>query len=104
MQIDVTRISSRNLGRDDRIVGSHGKEVRFPYLAEDVVTYLSNLPINIKTQPGLDTRGKGDKLLLRQLAKKMGMFRASAEPKRAIQFGARSAKMVDGKAKGHHIF
>ncbi|KAJ3139079.1 Asparagine synthetase domain-containing protein 1 [Physocladia obscura] len=99
LQKDVLRISKRNLGRDDRIVSDHGREIRFPYLDEEVITELSSLPVHLKTDLRLP-KGVGDKLLLRQLATQLGLVRASVEVKRAVQFGARTAKMTDGKEKG----
>ncbi|KAJ1568622.1 Asparagine synthetase domain-containing protein 1 [Cladochytrium tenue] len=99
LQLDVSRISSRNLGRDDRVISDHGKEVRFPYLDEAVVDFLSKTPVHIKTDPRLP-KGQGDKMLLRLLASKMGLSRASKEAKRAVQFGARTAKMEDSKETG----
>ncbi|KAJ3142614.1 Asparagine synthetase domain-containing protein 1 [Irineochytrium annulatum] len=99
LQLDVSRISSRNLGRDDRIISDHGKEVRFPYLAEPVVSYLSSVPVHIKVDPRYP-RGHGEKLLLRRLAYRIGLPRAAGEWKRAVQFGARTAKMMDIREKG----
>ncbi|KAJ3064810.1 Asparagine synthetase domain-containing protein 1 [Podochytrium sp. JEL0797] len=99
LQKDVSRISKRNLGRDDRIVSDHGREIRFPYLSEAVISFLSAVPVQIKTDPRLG-RGVGDKLLLRQMAVSLGLGRASLEVKRAVQFGARTAKMIDGREKG----
>ncbi|KAI8620324.1 asparagine synthase-domain-containing protein [Chytriomyces sp. MP71] len=99
LQKDVSRISKRNLGRDDRIVSDHNREIRFPYLSESLITYLSSLPVHIKTDPRLP-RGVGDKLLLRQMAASLGLVRASVEVKRAVQFGARTAKMINGREKG----
>ncbi|KAJ3300374.1 hypothetical protein HK104_001337 [Borealophlyctis nickersoniae] len=100
VQMDVDRISSRNLGRDDRIVSDHGREVRFPFLDEAVVQTLASLPIHIKTDPRRP-KGVGEKMLLRQLAlHKLTLIRASGEPKRAVQFGARTARMENGRQKG----
>jgi asparagine synthetase B (glutamine-hydrolysing) len=100
---DVSRISGRNLGRDDRIISDHGKEVRFPFLDENVIYFLSSLPVHLKTDPRYD-RSVGDKLLLRQLASaKLDLQRASSEAKRAVQFGARTAKMEFSKQKGHDL-
>lgn len=100
IQRDVNRISTRNLGRDDRIISDHGKEVRFPFLDEDVIQFLCRVPINLKVDPRF-SKGIGDKLLLRLVANKiLGLDRASTEPKRAIQFGARTAKMEHGQQKG----
>ncbi|KAJ3129119.1 Asparagine synthetase domain-containing protein 1 [Nowakowskiella sp. JEL0407] len=100
IKLDVERIASRNLGRDDRIVSDHGKEVRFPFLDESVVSYLSSLPINLKVDPRFE-KGIGEKIILRRLAnEKLKISRVSTEPKRAVQFGARSARMVDTDEKG----
>jgi asparagine synthetase B (glutamine-hydrolysing) len=100
LQVDVGRISTRNLGRDDRIISDHGKELRFPYLDESVMTFLSSLPVYIKTDPRYE-RAVGDKILLRLMAAELGLERASIEAKRAMQFGTRSAKMENTK-KGHY--
>ena len=57
------------------------------------------MPIHLKVDPRYG-RGVGEKLLLRQLAYKVGLSRASREPKRAVQFGARTAKMESGSQTG----
>ncbi|KAK9767775.1 hypothetical protein K7432_002158 [Basidiobolus ranarum] len=101
IQFDVDRISTRNLGRDDRIISSHGKEARFPYLDEKLVEFLNSLPIYLKTDMRFE-RGIGEKLLLRLAAQELGLVNASRFWKRAIQFGARTAKMEDNKEKGNH--
>ncbi|KAJ3385118.1 Asparagine synthetase domain-containing protein 1 [Entophlyctis sp. JEL0112] len=100
LQKDVSRISYRNLGRDDRIASDHGRELRFPYLDERVITILAETRVHVKTDPRF-ARGVGDKTLLRYLAaRRLGLLRASREAKRAVQFGARTAKMVNGREKG----
>lgn len=91
--------------RDDRIISDHGKEVRFPYLDEEVIAFLSSVPIDYKIQPTLE-KGVGDKILLRRLAmdKRVGpLALTSREAKRAIQFGARTAKMESKKEKGDNL-
>ncbi|XP_068185294.1 asparagine synthetase domain-containing protein 1 [Antennarius striatus] len=94
LAMELDRISSRNLGRDDRVIGDHGKEARFPYLDEDVVSYLNSLPVWEKTDLTLP-RGVGEKLLLRLMAKRLGLGQSAVLPKRAMQFGSRIAKMED---------
>ncbi|OMJ16739.1 Asparagine synthetase domain-containing protein 1 [Smittium culicis] len=85
--------------RDDRIISDHGKEARFPFLDEEVVDFLNGLQVDEKMDMRLG-KGFGDKLLLRLLAYKLGLVCASMQPKRAIQFGARTAKMESSKDKG----
>ncbi|XP_050402264.1 asparagine synthetase domain-containing protein 1 [Patella vulgata] len=98
IKMEMQRISARNLGRDDRIIGDHGKEARFPFLDEKVVQHLSSLPIHIKAQLDLP-RGLGEKLLLRLSAYSIGLLNTSCFPKRAIQFGSRIAKLENNKEK-----
>ena len=99
LQLDLDRLSRRNLGRDDRCISDHGKEARFPFLDEDVVCYLSSLPIWLKTWPDLN-RGLGDKYLLRKLARSLGLDRCCSLPKRAIQFGSRASRFGPTRSKG----
>ncbi|KAG2023253.1 asparagine synthase [Coprinopsis cinerea AmutBmut pab1-1] len=98
LQLEIDRIPQRNLGRDDRIISSHGKETRHPFLSLDVVSFLAGLPVHYKLDPRLEV-GKGDKTLLRLLARKLGLVEASSRKKRAMQFGSHSARM-DGERRG----
>ncbi|KAJ2073022.1 hypothetical protein GGI09_009011, partial [Coemansia sp. S100] len=99
IRLDVQRIATRNLGRDDRIVSDNSKEARYPFLAANVVRYLSAVPLHRKMDMRYQ-RGIGEKLLLRLLAHQLGLTQASMLAKRAIQFGARTAKMESSRAKG----
>ncbi|CDO93727.1 unnamed protein product [Kluyveromyces dobzhanskii CBS 2104] len=92
LQRQINQIHDRNLNRDDKVIANHGVEVRYPFLSEDVVQFSVNLPLNYKT----------NKLILRAVSKDiLGLDFISEEPKRAIQFGARSAKMTkDSNKKG----
>ncbi|KAL8586123.1 Asparagine synthetase domain-containing protein 1 [Nucella lapillus] len=102
VNMEIHRISARNLGRDDRIIADHGKESRFPFLDEDVVALLASLPIHHKADLRFP-RGVGEKLLLRLLALRLGLPQTSALPKRAIQFGSRIAKLEQSKEKGNQV-
>ncbi|KAK5827385.1 asparagine synthase-domain-containing protein [Linnemannia elongata] len=94
LQLDLDRISTRNLGRDDRIISDHGKEARYPFLSTNVVQFLSKLRVDLKVDLRYP-RGVGEKILLRHVARELGFNRASSHWKRAVQFGARTAKMTD---------
>jgi len=98
LQLEIDRIPLRNLGRDDRIISSHGKETRHPFLSLDVVSFLAELPIHHKMDPRLRV-GLGDKMLLRLAMGKVGLELASTRKKRAMQFGSHSARM-EGERRG----
>lgn len=99
LAVELDRISSRNLGRDDRIISDHGREARFPFLDEQVVSFLNEKPIWLKANLNFP-RGVGEKLLLRLLAYKIGLKEAAVLPKRAIQFGSRIARCENSHEKG----
>ena len=107
---DINVIYERNLGRDDRVMSSWGKELRYPYLDNGVVSFIIN-SIEPELKVGFEwvtqVTKKGEKrckkftrkVLLRRLAEKLGFPLAASEIKRAIQFGAKSAKLEVGQSK-----
>lgn len=99
LQLEMDRISTRNLGRDDRVISAHGKETRHPFLSLTIVNFLVGLPAYIKLDPRLEV-GVGDKMLLRLAARKLGLVEASTRKKRAMQFGSHAARMEMGIADG----
>ena len=99
LQLDQARLWERNLGRDDRICADHGKEARFPYLDVHVTNLLRSLPLEHVCDFSLPP-GQGDKLILRLVAKRMGLDVASGLVKRAIQFGSRISHLSDVKRFG----
>lgn len=99
MRLDVQRIWKRNMGRDDRCISDHGKEARFPFLDESVIGTLLEIPLWEIAK--LDEPvGKGDKKILREVAKLLGLQEAAFLPKRAIQFGSRIARESNRKNFG----
>lgn len=114
LELDFSRLGIRNLGRDDRVISHWGKEVRYPYLDEDLVAWVLPRPTWEKCGFGQTESHKNcllsggfalqpSKLILRLLASRLGITRAAAEQKRAIQFGTRTAKMETGKNKGTEV-
>ncbi|KAI0724371.1 asparagine synthase-domain-containing protein [Cerioporus squamosus] len=97
LQTEIDRIPTRNLGRDDRVISSWGKETRHPFLSLSVVNFLAELPVHLKMDPRLEA-GLGEKLLLRLAARKLGLVEASSRKKRAMQFGSHSARMAPGES------
>ncbi|KUI63731.1 hypothetical protein VM1G_10585 [Cytospora mali] len=101
LRLDVSRLGERNLGRDDRAMSHWGREVRFPFLDEELVRWAIETPAWEKCdfgQPGGDV--EPGKRVLRLLAVELGMAGVASEKKRAIQFGSRTAKMESGRVKG----
>ncbi|KAG8166966.1 hypothetical protein KVR01_002655 [Diaporthe batatas] len=101
LKLDVSRLGKRNLGRDDRVMSHWGKEVRFPYLDEELVRWAIGTPAwekcDFSNPDGVVEAGKR---VLRLVALELGMSQVATEKKRAIQFGSRTAKMESGKVKG----
>jgi asparagine synthetase B (glutamine-hydrolysing) len=88
LQLDVSRLGKRNLGRDDRVMSHWGREVRFPFLDERLVKWAIEVPAwekcDFHTSPspgGLDA----EKRVLRILANTLGMVSVSKEKKRAVR-------------------
>ncbi|EPS44856.1 hypothetical protein H072_1160 [Dactylellina haptotyla CBS 200.50] len=109
LELDITRLGKRNLGRDDRIIANWGREARFPFLDERLLREVISWPVSDKCGFGAVGTDQdwdildNEKKVLRLLAWKLGMKDVAGEKKRAIQFGARTAKMEatkGGKVKG----
>ncbi|KAJ9669427.1 hypothetical protein H2201_000294 [Coniosporium apollinis] len=112
LELDINRLGKRNLGRDDRVLSHWGRETRFPYLDEDLLKWALAAPVWEKCGFDQDLSDAMEdeaaalepgKKALRLLAWKLGMRGVAKEKKRAIQFGARTAKMEGGKMKGTQL-
>lgn len=113
LDLDVQRLGQRNLGRDDRVISHWAKEARYPYLDEDFMKWTLQLPVWEKcgfrpaSTSAVVSKENSDsplildpaKQALRLLAWRLGMKQVATEKKRAIQFGARTAKMQIGKGR-----
>jgi len=105
LDLDFQRIGRRNLGRDDRIMSYWAREVRYPYLDGEFLEYA--LALNVWEKCGFGQEDSTAKIsavepakkVLRILAIKLGLTGVAHEKKRAIQFGARTAKMETGRGK-----
>lgn len=85
LKLDVSRLGKRNLGRDDRVMSHWGREVRFPFLDEELVRWAIGLPAWEKCDFG-QAGGvvEPEKRVLRLLALGLGMARVATEKKRAV--------------------
>jgi asparagine synthetase B (glutamine-hydrolysing) len=87
LDLDVSRIGQRNLGRDDRVMAHWGREVRFPYLDEDFFRFAIRSPVwqkcdfeNISHPAVIDPA----KRALRLLADQLNLPVAARTKKRAV--------------------
>ncbi|KAI1873272.1 uncharacterized protein JN550_003525 [Neoarthrinium moseri] len=86
LKLDVSRIGQRNLGRDDRILSHWGKEVRFPFLDEDLIKFAIECPVWHKCDfayPFHPAVIDPAKRLLRLLADQLNLPLTAREKKRA---------------------
>lgn len=86
LKLDVSRLGKRNLGRDDRVMAHWSREVRFPYLDEELVKWAIERPAWEKC----DFANQRDdiepgKRVLRLLALDLGMPGVAGEKKRAVR-------------------
>lgn len=103
MQMDLDRLGHRNLGRDDRCLSDNGREARFPFLDEEFVAWLCSLPLRIKCDLTM-AKGRGDKRIFRLMGRALGFSETVAfRPKKAMQFGAKSAKISSSDCKGDDL-
>lgn len=85
LKLDVSRLGKRNLGRDDRVMSHWGREVRFPFLDEELVRWAIGVPVWEKCDFG-QASGEVEpgKRVLRLLALDLGMTGVATEKKRAV--------------------
>lgn len=101
--LDVNRLGKRNLGRDDRVLCHWAREARYPFLDEEFVAWVVSVPVWERCGFGSSSGEDEDlpeKKTLRLVARRLGLQTVSREKKRAIQFGARTAKMERGRTRG----
>jgi hypothetical protein len=99
LDMDLDRLHSRNLGRDDRCMSDHGREAWFPYLDEGVVAFIHSLSLR-EIADLREPSGKGDKQVLRRAAASLGLGSCTELVKRAVQFGTRIAKHTNIRELG----
>ncbi|KAI1482461.1 asparagine synthase-domain-containing protein [Daldinia eschscholtzii] len=105
LKLDIGRIGQRNLGRDDRVMAHWGKEIRHPFLDEELVRFAISTPVWEKCDfqnPFHPAVIDPAKRVLRLMADKLGLPIIAREKKRAIQFGSRTANIESrtGKRRG----
>lgn len=107
LKLDVGRLGKRNLGRDDRVMSHWGREIRFPFLDEELVKWAVEAPVWEKCDFAVNSTEDRDsnaeingidpeKRVLRLLAQQLRMHSVAREKKRAVRSG-------DGYIQSHPI-
>ncbi|AOA63694.1 Putative asparagine synthetase [Komagataella phaffii CBS 7435] len=99
LQKDLSNLWIRNLSRDDKVIACWSKEVRYPFLDTHFINYATSVPLSLKLHYDPQSGDITRKWTLRHVADQLDMGWVSNEAKRAIQFGAKSAKMEAGSGK-----
>lgn len=96
LDLDIGRLGKRNLGRDDRVISHWSREVRVPFLDENLVGWALAAPVTDKCDFGavlneIEENAADEskaieqgKKVLRCLAWKLGMRQVAKEKKRAV--------------------
>jgi asparagine synthase (glutamine-hydrolysing) len=91
---DLLKMYERNTYRDDVITMNNNLELRVPFLDRDLVDFALKIPARYKTD------GVKDKIILREIAEKLGMDSKIAwRKKRAAQYGSRFDWGIEKLAK-----
>lgn len=91
---DIRKMYEQNTYRDDVITMNNNLELRVPYLDRELVDFALKIPARHKI------RGQRDKIVLRELAEKLGVDHDTAHrKKRAAQYGSRFDWGIEKLAK-----
>ncbi|AEC52720.1 asparagine synthetase, putative [Pyrococcus sp. NA2] len=95
---DIEELGEKNLARDDKVSMLNGVEVRYPYLDLPLAILALNVPLELKIN------GNRRKVILREVAKKMGLPEWIAErEKKAAQYGSNAQKILRKIAKSRGL-
>lgn len=87
LELDFCRLWSRNISRDDRVLNFCHGVCKCPFLDGDVIRVIRNIPEDLLVKLELP-ENEGNKWVLRELARSVGMVACSAFKKTAIQVWA----------------
>jgi asparagine synthase (glutamine-hydrolysing) len=94
---DIAKMSRANCERDLKICNYHGVDLRLPFASYEIARFAIDLPVELKMERSASTSRK---LVLRQLAKDLGLAEFIAErPKKAIQYTTGVSRVLKKLAK-----
>lgn len=91
----LLRIHERDLYRDELVAKAQGISLRAPFLALDFVDYALRIPVSYK----LSDDKTENKLILREIARDLGLEELASRKKRAVQYGSNFLKAIEKLAK-----
>lgn len=83
----------RDLYKDDMVATWHGVSLRAPFLATDFVAYALRIPAAYKLTDD------ENKVILREIARELGLKEVASRKKRAVQYGSNVVKAIEKLAK-----
>ncbi|MEA2037220.1 MAG: diphthine--ammonia ligase [Nanoarchaeota archaeon] len=90
----LIKIYERDLYRDDVITMHNSLELRVPFLDKELVKYALKIPVELKL------KGERNKIILRDISKKLGVPEEFAErKKKAAQYGSKFDRAIGKLAK-----
>ncbi len=91
----LLRTHERDLYRDELVAKAQGISLRAPFLAPDFVDYALRVPASCK----LSDDKTENKLILRDIARDLGLVEVAGRKKRAVQYGSNFLKAIEKLAK-----
>jgi len=82
-----------DLYRDEQVARAHGISLRAPFLATELVDYALKIPAAYKLA------GDVNRVILREIARDLGLVAVASRKKRAVQYGSNFLKAIDKIAR-----
>lgn len=99
----LAALPERDLYRDWLVAKAAGISLRAPFLAEEFVEFALRLPASCKLSTPNGENGENenseDKVILREIARDLGLGEVAGRKKRAVQYGSNFLKALEKLAK-----
>ncbi|EDR22302.1 asparagine synthetase, putative [Entamoeba dispar SAW760] len=98
LEMDFCRLWNRNTARDSRVNDYCNAICFYPFLNSDLIRFIRNIPEEFLVKLDLP-ENEGNKWILREVSRSVGMIACASFKKTAIQFGTRMAKLLNNGKK-----
>jgi diphthine-ammonia ligase len=89
----IRRLYESDLYRDEQVARAQGISLRAPFLATELVDYALKIPAAYKLA------GNENRVILRAIARDLGLVAVASRKKRAVQYGSNFLKAIDKIAR-----